>query len=199
MTSFRKAILAITISAIHVNNAAAFVPNSSQIKTKAIGVKETDLASTASPNEEEKISFLDAFSKYGEDSRAFRRTVYTHDDWVRHRSPDRFFRNLSSVFSSGIYKSLFKEVVATTTAASFVVVWNMMFGDYTDLLGGAHEGLLHDSTIPVLSLPLSVFTLSSPSLGLLLGKIQMQYSIVIQFPFILIFVTSQLTSLALLV
>ena len=34
---------------------------------------------------------------YGEASRKFRRTVYTADDWVRHRSPDRFFRYIFSV------------------------------------------------------------------------------------------------------
>jgi hypothetical protein len=42
--------------------------------------------------------------KYGEESRKFRRTVYTHDDWERHRSPDRFVRNLASVMASGVYK-----------------------------------------------------------------------------------------------
>jgi hypothetical protein len=42
--------------------------------------------------------------KYGEESRKFRRTVYTHDDWERHRSPDRFVRNLVSIVASGVYK-----------------------------------------------------------------------------------------------
>lgn len=41
---------------------------------------------------------------YGETSRQYRRTVYTHDDWVKHRSPDRFLRNLASIPASGIYK-----------------------------------------------------------------------------------------------
>lgn len=41
---------------------------------------------------------------YGEESRKFRRTVYTHDDWVKHRSPDRFFTNLLTTTTSGIYK-----------------------------------------------------------------------------------------------
>jgi hypothetical protein len=109
---------------------------------------------------------------YGEESRQFRRTVYTQEDWVRHRSPDRFNRNLASFTSSGIYKSLFKEVVATTTVASFVVVWNMIFGEYQDLLSITHNGLMHDSLIPIFNLPMSPFTLSSPSLGLLLGKSQ---------------------------
>jgi hypothetical protein len=65
---------------------------------------------------------------------------------------------------------LFKEVVATTSVASFVVVWNMIFGDYQDLLSVTHQGIFHDSLIPVLAMPLAPFTLSSPSLGLLLGK-----------------------------
>ena len=41
---------------------------------------------------------------YGETSRKFRRTVYTHEDWVKHRSSDRFIKNLFSIVSSGIYK-----------------------------------------------------------------------------------------------
>ena len=41
---------------------------------------------------------------YGEASRKFRRTVYSHDDWERHRSPDRFIRNLASITTSGVYK-----------------------------------------------------------------------------------------------
>ena len=41
---------------------------------------------------------------YGETSRQFRRTVYTHDDWVKHRSPNRFIKNLSTIVSSGVYK-----------------------------------------------------------------------------------------------
>jgi hypothetical protein len=47
--------------------------------------------------------------KYGEESRKFRRTVYTHDDWERHRSPDRFVRNLVSIVASGVYKVWKKE------------------------------------------------------------------------------------------
>jgi hypothetical protein len=41
---------------------------------------------------------------YGEESRQYRRTVYSHDDWRKHRSPDRFFYYIGTIFSSGIYK-----------------------------------------------------------------------------------------------
>ena len=34
---------------------------------------------------------------YGEGSRKYRRTVYTHNEWVKHRSSDRFIRNISSM------------------------------------------------------------------------------------------------------
>lgn len=166
MQSFSKATLLIAILASRAPNCYGFVPTSSR-SNSANNVKRQ--MSAVSP-EDEKTSFLDQFQKYGEESRPYRRTVYSHEDWVRHRSPDRFARNLSTFASSGIYKSLFKEVVATSTVASFVVVWNMIFGDYQGLDGVTHEGIMHDSLLPILSLPLSPFTLSSPSLGLLLGK-----------------------------
>ena len=105
---------------------------------------------------------------YGEGSRKYRRTVYTHAEWVKHRSSDRFVRNLSSMFNSGVYKSLAKEVLATVGVASFVVLWNALTGGYTDLEGVQHEAVIN--FVPMLTLPLTPFTLLSPSLGLLLGQ-----------------------------
>lgn len=105
---------------------------------------------------------------YGEESRKYRRTVYTHDDWVKHRSPDRFIRNFKSLTSSGIYKNIGNEVFVVTGVSAFVVLWNAIAGDYTGLGGGIHDGILKDTLWPVLTLPLTPFTLSSGSLGLLL-------------------------------
>lgn len=105
---------------------------------------------------------------YGEASRKYRRTVYTHDEWVKHRSSDRFVRNLSSIFSSGVYKSIGKEVLATVGVASFIVFWNALTGGYTDLSGVQHDAII--TALPQLTLPLTPFTLLSPSLGLLLGE-----------------------------
>ena len=108
---------------------------------------------------------------YGEESRQYRRTVYTHDDWVKHRSPDRFIRNLVTIPSSGVYTNLGKEVLATTLVATSVCVWNNVFGGYTDLEGVKHAGALVVGQAPLLiGIPMAPFTLSSPSLGLLLGK-----------------------------
>jgi len=103
---------------------------------------------------------------YGEGSRKYRRTVYTHNEWVKHRSSDRFVRNISSMINSGVYKSLGREVFATSAIASFVVFWNALAGGYTDFDGVQHEAII--SALPQLTLPLTPFTLLSPSLGLLL-------------------------------
>ena len=43
---------------------------------------------------------------FGEGSRKNRRTVYTHDQWVKHRSSDRFINNLKTLPNSDIYKQI---------------------------------------------------------------------------------------------
>lgn len=92
---------------------------------------------------------------YGEASRQYRRTVYTHEDWIAHRSEDRLLSNLKGVFFSGVVRQLKKEIGLVTTVAVLVVGWN-------DLLVPAMP------MIPHLCLPMTPFTLSSPALGLLL-------------------------------
>ena len=104
----------------------------------------------------------------GEDSRRFRRTVYSHDDWRKHRNPDRFVYYLYAMFASGVYKNLGREVVLTTSVAVFVCLYNALVGGYTDFAGVQHAALVTSPWLPVLGLPLSPFTLASPSLGLLL-------------------------------
>ena len=106
---------------------------------------------------------------YGEESRKYRRTVYTHDDWVNHRSTDRFVRNILTTTNSGIYKNVGREVAVATGISTFIFLWNMLASGYTDLAGVSQPGALSD-LLPALSLPLTPFTLASPSLGLLLGK-----------------------------
>ena len=107
---------------------------------------------------------------YGEDSRKYRRTVYTHDDWKKHRSQDRFVYYLAAMFKSGVYRNLVGEVGIATAVASFICFWNCFAGDYQDLLSVQHAGIFKDTLLPVLQLPLVPFTLASSSLGLLLGK-----------------------------
>ena len=89
-------------------------------------------------------------SNYGEVSRAYRRTIYTHEDWKRHRDPSRFFKRALTIFRSGIYWNIRLPVKFVTSVSMFVVLWNTLFKGFQ------------------LSLPLQPFTLSSASLGLLL-------------------------------
>eukprot|EP00586_Coscinodiscus_wailesii_P015475 CAMPEP_0172518690 /NCGR_PEP_ID=MMETSP1066-20121228/290932_1 /TAXON_ID=671091 /ORGANISM="Coscinodiscus wailesii, Strain CCMP2513" /LENGTH=654 /DNA_ID=CAMNT_0013301127 /DNA_START=83 /DNA_END=2050 /DNA_ORIENTATION=+ len=126
----------------------------------------------------------------GEEQRQLRRTVYTHDDWKKHRSQDRFIVYLAAILKSGVYKNLGREV-GTITAASAALVfvpstgypprgdelqqlraalvfYNALTGGYTDFEGVKHAALISSSFLPALTLPMSAFTLTSPSLGLLL-------------------------------
>jgi hypothetical protein len=181
MPSFRKSTAtSLALLSLALQNASGFVPSSltpsvasttSSTKSNSIVANllesrslETKIASTIEDLTE------DIYQSYGEESRTYRRTVYTHEDWVKHRSSNRFFRNLLSFANSGIYKSLFKEVLTTTSVAAFIVVWNMLFGEYQDFQSVTHNGPFHDSVIPILALPLAPFTLASPALGLLLGE-----------------------------
>jgi putative membrane protein len=107
---------------------------------------------------------------YGEESRQYRRTVYTHDDWVKHRSSNRFTRNLATITSSGVYKNLFNKVAAATSIATFICVYNAITGGFIGFDGVKHAALIQSAWAPLLGLPLAPFTLSSPSLGLLLGQ-----------------------------
>lgn len=86
---------------------------------------------------------------YGEASRKYRRTVYTHKDWVQHRNTQRISENLKGIFFSGIVRQLKSEVLLVT-AVSVIIV------------------LLNDSQLLEISLPSLPFQLSSPALGLLL-------------------------------
>lgn len=101
----------------------------------------------------------------GEAQRPFRRTVYTHDDWKKHRSQDRFFYYLLAIFKSGVYRNINREVGAVAFVASLVCVYNALANGFTDF-----EGVQHASLIPLdkIGLPMAAFTLTSPSLGLLL-------------------------------
>ena len=65
---------------------------------------------------------------YGESSRKYRRTVFTHDDWLAHRAEGRSFVNLKGIFFSGIVRQLKREVLLVSSMALAVVVWNSYLG-----------------------------------------------------------------------
>lgn len=109
---------------------------------------------------------------YGEQSRKYRRTIFTHRDWVDHRSSSsRIFDNLQSMFFSGVVRQLRPQVTAVTAVAALVTFWNVgilgtaishpeIFADY--------ELMEYFPTLHAIALPTVPFTLSSPALGLLL-------------------------------
>jgi len=105
---------------------------------------------------------------YGEASRKFRRTVYTHDDWVKHRSPDRFFKYIAEVPTSGIYKNLGREVSSLVAITMGILIYNGLVTGYQDISGIGHDPIWSSPFLPPLTLPVQPFTLSSSSLGLLL-------------------------------
>lgn len=108
---------------------------------------------------------------YGEESRQYRRTVFSHDDWRRHRSQNRFVKNLRSLTASGIYKNLARELFVVTGIATFLCVYNgLVGGGYMDFAGVQHAALISSPWLPVLGLPQAPFSLLSSSLSLLLGR-----------------------------
>ena len=95
-------------------------------------------------------------------------SVYMHDEWVKHRSSDRFFRNMQTIFSSGVALNLREELSFVTMTAVFVVVANCFITGYTGLDGVQHGALLTFFPGP-LSLPPLPFSVAMPALSLLLG------------------------------
>jgi hypothetical protein len=92
-------------------------------------------------------------------ARKYRRTVYTHDDWKKHRQEDRFVIYLQSMLKSGVYENAKNEIAVCTFIAALV-------GGYTGLGGMAHPAPFPGQ---VLGLPMTAFTLTGSSLGLLLS------------------------------
>ena len=160
MPSFAKVTTCILL-ALSAPHASAFAPPSSKSVQNAV---QSSSSLLMGPPKSDVI----LEETYGEGSRKYRRTVYTHNEWVKHRTSDRFIRNLTSMVNSGVYKSLAREVLATTGVAAFLVLWNAVAGGYTDFNGVQHAAAI--DALPQLTLPLTPFTLLSPSLGLLLGK-----------------------------
>jgi len=92
--------------------------------------------------------------------------VFMHDDWVEHRSTDRFFKSMTSIFESGVLRARNRELGYTIAAATLLCAWNALAGGYADFDNVKHGAVIQH--LPVLSVPLSIFSLTAPSLGLLL-------------------------------
>ena len=135
-------------------------------------------ASSSTPTTSSTTSLFDVTSvprddgsglSYAERSRPYRRDVFAYDDWVRHRSSERFSGRLGKLTKSGIVRALFDEIILTSSVATFICVFNALVAAGFDDFAGVHHDPLINIGLPVLSLPAQFFTLSSPALSLLLG------------------------------
>merc|ERR1719428_2617633 len=105
---------------------------------------------------------------YSERSRAYRRSVYFHDNWIKHRSNDRYIRNFRTLFDSGVVRSLSSEILLVTGIAVAVVTMNMLISGYDDFANVHHAAPLPIPFLKDLSLPALPFTIAMPALSLLL-------------------------------
>jgi hypothetical protein len=106
---------------------------------------------------------------YSERSRPYRRDVFNYDDWVRHRSSERFTGRLAKLTKSGIARALTDEVLLLAAVATFICTFNALLVAGFDDFANVHHDPLINLGLPALSLPSMFFTLSSPALSLLLG------------------------------
>jgi ion channel-forming bestrophin family protein len=104
---------------------------------------------------------------YGERSRPFRRDVFAYDDWVQHRTSERFLGNLFNSYKSGVVQQLLKEVYLSAGIATFICIYNaLLVNGYDDFLGVHHDPLVQG--FYVFAIPSVFFALTSPALSLLL-------------------------------
>ncbi|KAK9904842.1 hypothetical protein WJX75_003620 [Coccomyxa subellipsoidea] len=61
-----------------------------------------------------------------EESRKYRRVVFTYDDWVAHRSTTRYSRHLSGIVDSRIFRGLLPTLTAVMMVATFVSVYETL-------------------------------------------------------------------------
>lgn len=178
MVCFAKrtaAALALSV-VLSVTSVASFAPTSLRTTPSVVlGVKQQhgsrafvstslNVASVPDKNSGPELS-------YAERSRIYRRDTFSYDLWVKHRSTDRFIGNLLDILKSGILRQLLPEIALVGGVALFVCLYNALFvTGYDDLEGIHHAAVFVSQYLPVLKLPQEFFTLSTPSLALLLGK-----------------------------
>lgn len=160
-----------------IGNAAAFAP-SSKSQSAVVSSPLQPLPSPASTTQlhlesleqktpdPKKTAFL--LDTYGEKSRTYRRNVFSASDWVRSRRPNRFIETLLSTNKSALIRQVGIELFFVTAVSSLIVGYNnFLIEGWTDLSGVQHEAIAN--YLPELKLPLTPFTLTSSSLGLLLS------------------------------
>jgi predicted membrane chloride channel (bestrophin family) len=142
-----------------IGSANAFAPPS---KARQLNLESLE---QITPDEKQTAFLLDT---YGEKARTYRRDVFSAADWVKSRRSNRFFETLLSTNKSALVRQVGIEIFFITLASSFIVGYNNFFIEgWTDLSGMQHDALFN--FLPALQLPVTPFTLTSSSLGLLLS------------------------------
>ena len=104
--------------------------------------------------------------EFQEAQRRYRRTVFNGPDWLTHRSTARFEKSLKTLFDSGIIRSRYKELIFVGAVAAATIAINVVTTGYVDFDNVKQPALIPH--LPTFSIPISLFTLTSPTLGLLL-------------------------------
>merc|ERR1719310_2657558 len=114
------------------------------------------------------INLPDTGEAYSEAARPYRRSVFFHENWVKHRSKDRYRTEMATFFDSGVIRSLSTEILGVTGIAAAVVAINMLIGGYDDLSMVHHAAPFPVPLMKALSLPALPFSIAMPALSLLL-------------------------------
>jgi putative membrane protein len=102
----------------------------------------------------------DGYDTKKESIRKFRRTIYGAIDWRRHRSSSRHLMEVINMKNSQILRGIFPQSFCVTIFALFIYVYNRLVEKSVNKFVQTY--------FPLLAFPPLPFSLTSPSLGLLL-------------------------------
>merc|ERR1719261_875877 len=100
----------------------------------------TALDQPNSPEDFERVPWWRQGSAYSEKQRKDRRSIFMHKEWVRHRSSERFARNMKTLPSSGINQALSTELSFVTLISVGVVMANVLLHSVTGFDGIQYPG-----------------------------------------------------------
>ena len=170
-------VLVVVISMMsNMGPATSFMLIPSNSHSKIVTIKKISSNSvlfSTSASSDNNNNMNDVEPSYGEQSRMYRRDVFGYDNWVEHRSTNRFVGNLFDVLKSGVFRQLLPSCFYMSSIALFVILYNTALVDgYDDFSGLHHDPVLSAFSFlsfPLMKIPGDFFSLCTPSLALLLG------------------------------
>ena len=127
-----------------------------------------DNINTTSPNSKLRLLVdtitLTKLQLEKEASRKFRRTVFNAKDWEKHRSPTRYVNALFNAPRSVILRGLTSQALGVTIVSFLICLYNILMEKLLATISPSPW----TRWIPIFSHPPIPWTLTSPSLGLLL-------------------------------